>query len=537
MINRGLVEAGSDARIVLVGTRSAFCAALADEEVAVVLAREETTGFGAVEACEIARRAKPFVPFICIFETMAGKGGSATLVAADDWVSADSSAELVPALRRALKTAALLAERRRDEWQARASRRLLAVVADLAKTGDIAEIQTLVVRAARDIAGAQGSTFISREGGQYYYAEEDAISPLWKGQRFPLSACAAGWVLSHGEFVAIDDISTDSRIQLEKYRSTFVKSFVLIPLRPALSLGAIGVYWADRHRVSSNEVELLQVLANAAVGALENVRMRCELEQRLERRTRQLEETQREFEAFSFSISHDFRSPITAILGYTDLLREELASDASENVQRACERIIQQSHRMTDLLRDLLRLGQISRFELRPSHINLTQLAEEKLDRLAALAPERMVRWSVAPGLSADGNAGLISNALDHLLSNAWKYTGKTKDALITIGLEENAAEGRRFFVKDNGVGFNSQQRDRLFKPFQRLHGADEFPGAGIGLAIVQRIINRHGGRVWGEGEVNQGAKFSFTLPAARIQENMTEESIGVEVSSGLGHT
>jgi hypothetical protein len=243
-------------------------------------------------------------------------------------------------------------------------------------------------------------------------------------------------------------------------------------------------------------------------------RLNSELEVRVRERTMQLERANQELEAFSYSVSHDLRAPIRHILGYLKLLEGELGERMAGEVARLLRTVEQSAQRMAQLIDDLLRLSRLSRAEMRIVPTDLTYLVTMLWSRLSASDPTRTVELIAAPTTAVSVDPGLIEVALENLLSNARKFTGKTEHARVEFG-QIAGEQGPVYFVRDNGAGFDMTYASKLFGVFQRLHDSDEFPGTGIGLATVARIMERHRGRIWAEGEVNQGATFYFTLPKA----------------------
>ena len=236
-----------------------------------------------------------------------------------------------------------------------------------------------------------------------------------------------------------------------------------------------------------------------------------ELEQQVALRTHELQVANRELESFSYSVSHDLRAPLRAIEGFSSLLESEYASQLDERAKDYFRRVRGGATRMARLIDDLLGLSRISRQEMHRGQVNLSALAQEAADELQAAEPKRRVEWVIAPQISAEGDSGLMRIALQNLMGNAWKYSSKRELARIEFGAGQWNGHPA-FFVRDNGEGFDMAHGDKLFGAFQRLHSAQEFPGTGIGLATVARIIRRHGGTVGAVGQPHEGATFYFTL-------------------------
>lgn len=240
-----------------------------------------------------------------------------------------------------------------------------------------------------------------------------------------------------------------------------------------------------------------------------------ELEERVTERTSQLLEVNNELESFCYSISHDLRAPLRHISGFSSILQEDYGDSLAEEGQQILRRIGTVSTRMGGMIDDLLRISRVSRSPLNCTGVDLSRLAETAATLYRAESPERAVRFDIAPGLVAHGDETLLGIVMQNLIGNAWKYTATTPDAIIQVGMTD--VNGKQaFFVRDNGVGFDMAYRDKLFRVFERLHG-DEFEGSGIGLATVLRIITRHHGEVWAEGEVGKGATFYFSLPSEKL--------------------
>jgi signal transduction histidine kinase len=235
------------------------------------------------------------------------------------------------------------------------------------------------------------------------------------------------------------------------------------------------------------------------------------LEELVRERTAELETINKELEAFSYSVSHDLRAPLRSMNGFSHILLEDYAEKLDEEGKEHLKRISAASRRMAQLIDDLLNLSRITQSEMYREKVNLSSMAERIARELREKQPERKAEFVIAPELAVDGDMRFLRIVLEHLLDNAWKFTGKNARARIEFGVVKY--DGRpAYFVRDNGVGFDMAYAGKLFNPFERLHSESEFPGTGIGLAIVQRIIHRHGGSVWAESEAEKGATFYFTL-------------------------
>jgi PAS domain S-box-containing protein len=254
---------------------------------------------------------------------------------------------------------------------------------------------------------------------------------------------------------------------------------------------------------------------SAFAGIIRDVTQRREAEEALERSASELQAVNEELEAFSYSVSHDLRAPLRSIHGFSQALledyRDRLDADGRDYLERVCTAV----DRMGQLIDDLLELAQATRAAMRSESVDLGAVARGIVDELRAAAPARQVRFTVADDLTVTGDARLLRLMLQNLLANAWKFTSKERQAEIEVGVGTVDGGERAFFVRDNGAGFDMTYAEKLFGAFQRLHAPSDFPGTGVGLALVQRIIHRHGGRIWAEGAEGTGATFHFTLPGS----------------------
>jgi hypothetical protein len=237
-------------------------------------------------------------------------------------------------------------------------------------------------------------------------------------------------------------------------------------------------------------------------------KLNLELEQRVTERTAQLVAANRELESFAYSVSHDLRAPLRSIEGFSKALLEDYESQLGAEGRDYLHRVRNATQRMGGLIDDLLALSRVSRLEMRNDEVNLGALAEEVIEELRKHEPERKVSVSIQPSMTVRADPNLLKIVLQNLLQNAWKFTSTTRDARIEVGLADTGS----YFVRDNGVGFDMAYAGKLFGAFQRLHTDAEFPGTGIGLATVQRIVHRHGGEVRADAGVGRGATIFFTL-------------------------
>jgi light-regulated signal transduction histidine kinase (bacteriophytochrome) len=222
----------------------------------------------------------------------------------------------------------------------------------------------------------------------------------------------------------------------------------------------------------------------------------------------------KELEAFSYSVSHDLRAPLRSIDGFSLALLEDYSEKLDDEGKKHLQRVRAATQRMGDLIDDMLNLSRVTRASMRLENVNVSGLAGEVTEELKKTQPERRVEFRIEKGLEAKADSHLLRIVLENLLDNAWKFTSKRTEARIEFGKTSNHGTPA-FFVRDDGAGFDPACADRLFGAFQRLHATSEFPGTGVGLATVQRIVHRHGGRIWAESSVGHGATFFFTLTNA----------------------
>lgn len=390
---------------------------------------------------------------------------------------------------------------------------LVETVQKLSLARDMDTLMKVVRSAARQLTGADGATFVLKENGLCYYAEEDAISPLWKGQRFPMEACISGWAMVNKKAAVIEDIYADSRILADAYKPTFVKSLAMVPIRTMEPIGAIGNYWAKTHMATDEEVFLLQSLADITSVSIENVYVYAELEQRVKERTKELEDAIKTLQTFNYAVSHDLRAPLRGFKGFVQNLKEDHGNSLDDDGKYLIDRLEISAENLNELLEGLLEFSKTGGKQLELQQTNMAEMVGAISRDLKSTEPERDITFDIKNLPSVVADPLLIRQVWFNLLSNAVKYTGKKATAKIEVGayVKDNEV---CYYVKDNGSGFDMKYYDKLFGIFQRLHSQEDFNGHGVGLALVERIIARHDGKVWAESKPDEGATFYFTIPA-----------------------
>lgn len=329
-----------------------------------------------------------------------------------------------------------------------------------------------------------------------------------------------GQCVAHAEArIALD--TGDEGIRFSNPLLPLTRSEMALPLNNrGKCIGALTVQSSQESAFLPGDITALQAMADQLAIAIANARLYDEvqqyatrLEERVAERTEALAAVNKELEAFAYSVSHDLRAPLRSLDGFSQALLEDYADQLNATAQDYLRRVRAGSQRMGRLIDDILKLSRLTRTEMQWERVDLSALAREIAVELHQAQPVRKADWTIVAGVVVRGDARLLRIVLENLIGNAWKFTAKQDCAKIEFGHTE--VEGKPVcFVRDNGAGFDMAYADRLFGAFQRLHSATEFEGTGIGLATVQRIIHRHGGRVWAEGVVDEGATFYFTLAA-----------------------
>jgi signal transduction histidine kinase len=390
----------------------------------------------------------------------------------------------------------------------------IEVVQQLSHARDLDTISEIVREAARNLTGADGATFVLRENEQCYYADENAIAPLWKGRRFPMNVCISGWVMMNAKPVVIKDIYADTRIPINAYRPTFVKSLAMVPIRTHSPIGAIGNYWAEQYEPSADEIAVLQALADTTSVAMENV----ELYNQLQHKISELENSNYELSCFAWAASHDLQEPLRTIVTQVEMLQRRSHDKLDEKALCHIHTATDSAGRLQRLIQDLLvhaRAGKHESFREVPLHEVLHNVRNDLLTSIEEYGAN--IECEVLP--SVNGNPNLLECLFRNLISNAIKFRIPGKAPQIRIGCKREGDEWL-ISISDNGMGIETSYQDSVFALFQRLNPRDQYEGSGIGLSTCKKIVGIHNGRIWVESAPGQGSVFCFTLPILKHTEH-----------------
>ena len=397
--------------------------------------------------------------------------------------------------------------------QLSATERLVQVAQELSHARELRDIMAVVREAARELTGADGASFVLRDGDHCFYAEENAISPLWKGRRFPIRSCISGWTMLHREAAVIEDIYADPRIPQDAYRPTFVKSLAMVPIRTSAPVGAIGNYWAEQHRASEGEVKLLKALADLTSLAMENVQLYGQLQQRV----REAGDAVRAREEFISIAAHELRTPLTALLlqlqRLEGLSRNRAGGNDDARVPESAGRAVASAQRLAALVDSLLDASQLSEegLQLKAEELDLVQVAREVLERLALVAQRAGCELLLLGASSLHGRWDRlrVEQVLTHLLSNALAY-GRGKPVRVTLA---EVGEMAHVEVSDQGPGIAPELAGKIFERFGRIGPIAQSGGLGLGLYLARKIVEAHGGSIRFESKPERGCTFIFELP------------------------
>lgn len=393
---------------------------------------------------------------------------------------------------------------------------LVKAVQELSLSRNIETVMSIVRTAARKLTGADGATFVLRDDDKCYYAEEDAITPLWKGQRFPMNVCVSGWAMLNRRPAVIEDIFKDDRVPVDAYRPTFVRSLVMVPIRSMEPIGAIGNYWASKRRPTEEEVTLLQSLADITAVTMENIQVYNQLEQLVNERTRELIESldrEKEMNAdktrLVSMVSHEFKTPLTGILSSASLLERYDGPNVSEKKIKHYGHIKASVKNLVSILDNLLTVDKIElgKAETRYETFNLKAFIEEVMEEMQIILKNgQHFVYTHNGDISVLQDSKILRNVLLNLFSNASKYSSEHK----SIDISSNVTQGQvTIKVQDHGIGIPEEDQQYIFTDFFRAKNASEIQGTGLGLNIVRRYMDLIHGSISFSSEPHQGTNFT----------------------------
>jgi PAS domain S-box-containing protein len=484
-----LRHGGFEVSCAVVETPAAMRSALENQNWDVITSDHAMPHFSATAALKLAKELRPDLPFIIVSgEIDLNLAVSLMRGGAKDYIQKRELVRLVPVIERELSESELRRGRRQAETALLISetryRRLFETAQDGilildANTGQVTDVNPFLI----SMLGYSKEEFLGKE--------------LW-------------------ELGAFKDVETSKQAYLELQSHGYIR-YDNLPLeakdgRHVAVEFVSSVYLVDHTRIAQCNI---RDITERELALLEINQFNAELEQRVRDRTAQLETVNKELEAFNYSVSHDLRAPLRRVIGFTEALKEDDCNKQSADSLRLIQRIRDSVSRMNALIDALLELARFSRVELARHAVNMSATVQTIAAELQQNDPARQVEFTIGESILAFGDDQLLRIVLENLIGNAWKFTAKQANAQIEFGMTPQVDGSAAYFVRDNGAGFDMGYAHKLFGAFQRLHSEKEFPGIGIGLATVQRIIHRHSGRVWAEGVVDQGAAFYFTLAGA----------------------
>src|SRR5436190_1919542 len=530
LMDRELRKGGLSFETKRIETKEEFLCELNQNRPDLILLDHGLPTFDGFAALRLARERAPDVPVIFVTGSLGEETILKTLKqGADDYVLKHHLPDLVPAVHRALMHAEERRRRRRaeEELKARVSQQEMVAKLGMRALGTF-DVDGVIHEAVSQLAKTLGVNFCQllelQDGCDWKMRAGMGWNPEWIGDGILRAqpGSLADYTLHSAEPVLFNDLRRETRFQHSPFLEDHgIVSGMNVLLRKAGQPCAIlGLYSAHPRAFKEHDIHCVQAIANILATAIERhqaeERMQTfntELEQRVKQRTEQLELANRELEAFSYSVSHDLRAPLRHMDGFVEILRSSIPNEqADEQVQLCLRAISEAARKMSRLIEDLLSFSRTARIEMNSVPVNLVTAIEKICAELKGDCDGREVSWQISPLPTVDGDPEMLRLAFTNLIANALKYTRPCEKTRIEIGVQPADTE-TGLYVRDNGVGFDPQYAHNLFGVFQRLHSAKEFDGTGIGLAIVRRIIMRHGGRAWAEGSLGNGATFYVALP------------------------
>lgn len=399
---------------------------------------------------------------------------------------------------------------------------LVKVVQSLSSAKSLEEVMKLVRSAAREIAQADGATFVLRDSEFCFYADEDAISPLWKGQRFPINMCVSGWAMNHKQAVIIEDIYKDERVPIDAYEPTFVRSLAMTPIRRENPIGAIGTYWRQKHRPTPEQLELLQALADTTSVALENVNLYKSLEERID----DLKRANQAKNEFLTNLSHELRTPLNSIVGWSEILVDTESKDP--DVAQAADTIFRNAQKQARIIDDLLDVSQMvaGHIQINNQILSLSDAVRDAIQTVKKLQEQKKIEVHFEDRTKHSavyGDPQRLRQMVLNLLENAIKFSYERQSIEIRLF---RAGPHLNLEVVDHGVGIEEEALPHLFKVFKQADGSlmRKHGGLGLGLAIVRHLADAHHGSIVAHSEGRGlGATFTLSLPSAEANINATE--------------
>jgi len=402
---------------------------------------------------------------------------------------------------------------------------LVKLVNELSQAKNLPEIVNIVSSAARKATGADGATFVLRDNGYCFYVDEDAIGPLWKGKRFPMSACISGWAMLNKQSVAIEDIFQDLRVPIEAYKPTFVKSLAMVPIRQSDPIGAIGNYWAHHHKATDEEISILQSIADVTSVAIQNIQLISLLEERV----RDLQNAHRVKDEFLMLISHELRTPMNSIMGWSEMLISESQIDASM-MKTGLDSIYRNSKMQCRVIDNLLDASNIvlGKFRVSQREIDFLPLVKKSIEEAQVKAQSQKIHIQFSSDLGAvflKGDPERLRQMVDSLLDNAIKFS--TPGSTIRLDLLREGPSAT-LKVQDSGMGIQPSLQPHIFNRFSQTekYSTRSHGGLGLGLTITKSIVDSHHGQlsVSSEGE-GKGAEFKVSLPLLSTRSEVLQQS------------
>lgn len=418
-----------------------------------------------------------------------------------------------------------------DREQAPAGPSLVDAVVDVVQSlsiaTDMATVQAIVLHAVRRITGADGITFVVRDGDHCFYVDEEAIAPLWKGRRFPSSICISGWVMHHGRAAVIPDITTDERIPQDVYRATFVRSLAMVPIRAVDPLGAIGAYWEQPHAASSADIRAVRTIADATAVAMERLRSDQALARRLDeldQANRALEEANEQLReaaerlarsdeirvAFLRATSHELRTPLTSIVGFAELVHSRDADLDDEDRHLLLGRLMANASRLGRLVDDLLDVDRLT------SGLITANLEPHDLEQLVrrVVAEQELSNHHLELELEpvvAEVDPPKLERVVANLVANAVRHTAPGGTIRVRL---HSAESGTVLTVEDNGEGIDASYLEHIFEPFVQGPAQQQAPqpGTGLGLTLASELVALHHGSLTASNLPDGGARFEVRL-------------------------